>query len=151
MPRRPSRAFDALHFLRHPDIFGKMTATEAAERAGTTVRAMKRTAGVAMRKVGGEWVYHPRDDRAIRTTSGLFKTAEGPRWVQIEVRALSEASKAGQFARAIESGKWDWIESFAGRYVTDTSGRRWYFATDRASLQRLDREGGLRPRGLRFS
>jgi len=113
---------------------------------------MRRVAGPdAFRQVHGTWQYSSREDDAVRTVSILEKTPDGPRWMQTELRGLHQASKAGQVARAIHDGNWAKVRSFEGDYVTDTNGRRHYFATDRDALQVLDREGGLRPAGLRFT
>ncbi len=158
MARRPhmrdatrARALDALAALRHPEQYGRMSARDAAGRFGSSLDSMRRVAGRSLRKERGEWIYHPHDDQAVRTASIPAQTPDGPRWVQVKVRGLTQASKAGRFASAIERSQWSRIEQFKGKYISDTSGRRWYFETNRAALQRLDREGGLRPKGLQFT
>jgi hypothetical protein len=157
MSKRPlpddarGRALDALAMLRKPERYGRLSASDAARHNRTTVQTMRRAAGHALRKVEGKWSYSPRDDRGVRTTSILTQVKGELQWVQTKVRGLVQASKAGHYARAVHDGRWSIIESYKGRYITDIRGKRRYFATDRQALRRLDREGGLRPKGLHFS
>jgi hypothetical protein len=148
-----SRALDALaaHRAAHRRGFHP-TLSESARGSHSSLRSMRLVAGRdAVRQVRGEWTYAPREDEAVRRVAVLERTPDGPRWVSVELRGLDQASKSGAHARAVQDGKWARVRGFEGRYVTDVHGHRHFFATDRAALQRLDREGGLRPEGLSFT
>jgi len=144
------RAIKAMALYREAQRRGfGISAAEAAAQEGSSVRSMRQVAGPdAFRREKDEWEYLPRDDKALRIVPILERTPDGPRWTQIEVLGLDPATRAGQFSRAIGQGDWARIQSFEGGYLTDTKGDRHYFATDRETLEQLDRDGGLRPAGL---
>jgi hypothetical protein len=159
MPRRMSpatrrRALEALDVYRRAQREGfHITLEEAARQAKSSIRSMRRIAGTkAVRKSReGDWIYSPRDDTGVRTTSILARSPRGPEWREIKVRGWYQASRAGKFARAVQDGKWSKVAGFEGGYLTDASGKRHYFETRRAEIERLDRQGLLRVPGLRFT
>jgi hypothetical protein len=147
------RALEALDIYRQAQRRGfRISLREVAQQAKSSIRSMRRVAGAkAIGKVRGDWAYFPADDKATRVTSVLAKTPDGPRWVEVEVRGLHQASKAGRYARAIQDGNRSKFAQFRGSYITDVRGKRWYFVDSWAEVQRLDREGLLRIPGLRFT
>jgi hypothetical protein len=146
-PAARARALDALAALRQPERFGRLSASEAARRFGSSVESLRKVAGRALRREAGRWTYRPREDEAVRTISALVRGPRGPEWRVIEVRGLDQAQKVGRHARAVGRGDWRRVASFEGKYVVDTRGRRHYLASDRAALRRMDRAGTLRPPG----
>ena len=71
-------------------------------------------------------------------------------WKTITVTDFDDASLLGQHANAVESG--EGLSAFRGARVVDANtGKEYQLITDRAALDRLDRQGLLRGPGVRFT
>jgi hypothetical protein len=71
-------------------------------------------------------------------------------WKTITVTDFEDASLLGQHANAVESG--EGLSPFRGARVVDANtGKEYQLITDRAALDRLDRQGLLRGPGVRFT
>jgi hypothetical protein len=65
----------------------------------------------------------------------------------ITVRSSAAASRIGEYHNAvrrfIETGDDSRLKAYAGKYVADTSGKRYPFLTDRDAIRRLARAGSF--------
>jgi len=134
-PATRARAQDALDFLREPGRYGRMTAREAAHRAGSSL--------VSMRRMAGRGALRRGELAAKLSRPGTYvwrlpvATPDG--WEMVSTTDPEVASLLGRHTSAIESGKS--LDQFENRIVRDSKTKEQFILVGKRDIARWDREG----------